>query len=30
MQGGHGFGDGDGGVVAVDLEEVDVGCLEAG
>ena len=27
---GHCFGDGDGGVEAVDLEEVDVGGLEAG
>ena len=30
MEGGHGFFDGDGGVEAVDLEEVDVGGLETG
>ena len=30
VEGGHCFGDGDGGVEAVDLEEVDVGGLEAG
>ena len=29
MQGAHGFGGGDGGVEAVDLEQVDVVCSEA-
>lgn len=29
VQGAHGFGGGDGGVEAVDLEEVDVVCSEA-